>query len=363
MRYGEDNYSRQEYIRRRRQAQKMIRLMLLVFFLLTLAFATVSIVLAFRLHSLSRIVDELEAQLTEYQRREEESGPVGAGGSTSPDGNREEDELSGAQSVTEPDTEPTAEPDGTAPDGAADTTEEQTAGTTQEQSSSGTEGESGQDNESREDWSDKKVYLTFDDGPSDLTDDILDVLKQYDAKATFFVIGRTDSQSKQMYQRIVEEGHTLGIHSYTHQYNEIYASVEAFAADFMKLSDLLYEVTGKRPAISRFPGGSSNKKAKGGIEPFIRYLNEQGIVYFDWNVENGDATGVKYTTEELTQNALDGIKTFKNSVVLMHDTNTKGTTLESLPDLLDTLTENGAQLLALDETVTPVQHVKAGSVN
>ena len=80
-------------------------------------------------------------------------------------------------------------------------------------------------------------------------------------------------------------------------------------------------------------------------------------------MENGDATGVKYTTEELTQNALDGIKTFKNSVVLMHDTNTKGTTLESLPDLLDTLTENGAQLLALDETVTPVQHVKAGSVN
>ena len=69
MRYGEDNYSRQEYIRRRRQAQKMIRLMLLVFFLLTLAFATVSIVLAFRLHSLSRTVDELEAQLTEYQRR------------------------------------------------------------------------------------------------------------------------------------------------------------------------------------------------------------------------------------------------------------------------------------------------------
>lgn len=360
MRYEQETMSRQEYIRRRRQAQRMVRNLLVTFFLLTLALATVSIVLAFRVHSLSRTVDELREQLTEYQSGTGGPDPIGAGGSADSegdgsDGGPEEIGQTGGSSAGA-----VADTEGSEADGSPSLTEPpQTSGA----EGTDTAGEdSGAAGEAAQDWSGKKVYLTFDDGPSDLTDDILDVLDRYDVKATFFVVGKTDSQSKKAYQRIVEEGHTLAIHSYTHKYDEIYSSVESFAADFTKLSDLLYEVTGERPRIARFPGGSSNQKAEGGMEPFIRYLKDQGIVYFDWNVENGDATGVSYTAEELAQNALDGIADFQSSVVLMHDMNTKTATLESLPDLLDTLQQNRAQVLVLDETVTPVQHVKAASV-
>ena len=104
----------------------------------------------------------------------------------------------------------------------------------------------------------KKVYLTFDDGPSENTEKILDILSEYDVKATFFVIGRTDDVSKDIYQRIRREGHTLAMHSYTHQYQKIYASKNAYKRDLEKLSDLLFDVTGEKCKFIRFPGGSSN---------------------------------------------------------------------------------------------------------
>ena len=95
----------------------------------------------------------------------------------------------------------------------------------------------------------KKVYLTFDDGPSSNTDQILDILKDYDVKATFFVVGKTDERSVKAYQRIVEEGHTLAMHSYSHRYDEIYESKEAFARDLNSLQEYLYETTGVWPRI------------------------------------------------------------------------------------------------------------------
>ncbi|MBO5199261.1 MAG: polysaccharide deacetylase family protein [Lachnospiraceae bacterium] len=359
--------------------------MLVVFFLLTLAFGTVGVVLALRLESLQKEVAELEGQLASERAKLEqyiiEDAPIGAGGkeedaqpSTDGGNGTVSGEGQGSEGTQGTGPEPTSAPEETAdgrttteassseevpteptPTQAASqdkTTEAATeAGSTQEENDADEEGE----------WADKKIYLTFDDGPSKYTDDILEILAEYDAKATFFVIGKTDEHSKEMYQRIVDEGHTLAIHSYTHKYKEIYASVDAFAADFTKLSDLLYEVTGVRPGISRFPGGSSNKQSKIGIEPFVKYLNEEGIIYFDWNVENGDATGKTYTAEELAQNALDGIANFKRPVVLMHDTDAKKATVDSLPEILETIQKKGGRMLALDESVTPVQHVKANS--
>lgn len=105
----------------------------------------------------------------------------------------------------------------------------------------------------------QKVYLTFDDGPADNTDAILKVLKKYNVKATFFVVGKTDEYSKKMYQRIVDEGHTLGLHSYSHKYSEIYQNLNSYKNDLTKLSDLIYDVTGVRSRYVRFPGGSSNQ--------------------------------------------------------------------------------------------------------
>ena len=211
-------------------------------------------------------------------------------------------------------------------------------------------------------YSDKRVYLTFDDGPSMYTDDILDILAEYKVKATFFVVGKTDSQSKKLYQRIIDEGHTLGMHSYSHQYSKIYNSLEDFDKDFTKLWKLLYDTTGYKPSIFRFPGGSDNKVNKNGMEDFIRYLNEADIVYFDWNVLNGDATGVTYTKEQLIKNVIDGVAVKENSIVLLHDSETKQATVDSLPDLLEKLISEDAQILPLDNQVPPIQMIKADTI-
>ncbi len=211
-------------------------------------------------------------------------------------------------------------------------------------------------------YANKKVYLTFDDGPSIYTDEILDILEEYGIKATFFVVGMEDKKSKELYCRIVEEGHTLGMHSYSHKYSKIYNSVEDFDKDFTKLWKLLYDTTGYKPTIYRFPGGSNNMVNKHGMNDFIRYLNKAGIVYFDWNALNGDATKVDYSEEELINNVLRDVNIKKNVIVLMHDIQTRPKTVKSLPKLLDILISEEAQLLPLDETVPPIQMIKADTV-
>lgn len=208
----------------------------------------------------------------------------------------------------------------------------------------------------------KKVYLTFDDGPSIYTGEILDILEDYHVKATFFVIGKTDEESKKLYQRIVEEGHTLGMHSYSHKYEKIYNSVKDFDKDFTKLWKLLYDTTGYKPSIYRFPGGSDNLVNRSGMENFISYLKDKSITYFDWNVVSGDATGIKYTKDQLIDNVLGGVALKNTSIVLMHDSQTKQTTVDSLPGLLEELIAGGAEILPLDKDVTPIQMIKADSV-
>jgi len=202
-----------------------------------------------------------------------------------------------------------------------------------------------------------KVYLTFDDGPSDNTDRILDILKQYNIKATFFVTGKTDEESQAAYQRIVKEGHTLGMHSYSHKYCVIYDSLDAFEQDFTQLHDYLYQVTGVDCKYYRFPGGSSNKVSNLDMREFIKYLNQQDITYFDWNVSSGDATSQAYTTDELIQNVMGDVTKYKTSVVLMHDSTAKSTTVDALPALIEQLQSIGAQILPIDENTTPIQHV------
>ena len=151
----------------------------------------------------------------------------------------------------------------------------------------------------------RKVYLTFDDGPGPNTDKILDILEQYGVKATFFVVGK-EGYAEQ-YRRIVEEGHTLGMHSYSHKYNEIYASLDAYKSDLNKLHDFLYELTGEDCNIVRFPGGSSNTISNVDMRELISYLNEENIVYYDWNVSSGDATGNYKNADRIAANVLESI--------------------------------------------------------
>ena len=205
-----------------------------------------------------------------------------------------------------------------------------------------------------------KIYLTFDDGPSSNTDQILDILKDYDVKATFFVVGKTDERSVKAYQRIVEEGHTLAMHSYSHRYDEIYESKEAFARDLNSLQEYLYETTGVWPRIYRFPGGSSNTVSKVDMQELIEYLTDIGITYFDWNVASGDAVSRTLPAETIVNNCLSGIEKQKESVILMHDASNKGTTIEALPQIIEAIQEQGdAELLPITDETVPVQHIAA----
>lgn len=205
----------------------------------------------------------------------------------------------------------------------------------------------------------KKVYLTFDDGPGKYTDELLDILAKYDVKATFFVVGRTDTHSIKMYQRIKKEGHTLAMHSYTHKYNKIYKSLNAFKEDFNKLSGLIYKSTGERPKYYRFPGGSSNRVSSLPMTDFISFLNKKGITYFDWNVINGDATGKKFTGKQLVNNVMSGVRQHNTSIVLLHDSVSKDTTVKSLPLLLEQLQKEEYVILPITKYTNTIQHVKA----
>lgn len=203
----------------------------------------------------------------------------------------------------------------------------------------------------------KKVYLTFDDGPSYLTDDILDVLAQYDVKATFFVIGTDDPELKKMYKRIVDEGHTLGMHSYSHRYQDIYASQEAFAQDLNQLENLLYEVTGVIPKIYRFPGGSSNTVSPISMEFFIDYLKAKDVTYYDWNISSRDASEHLLSKDAIVRNSLYGIEENEETMILMHDIGDKITTLQALPEIIEALQDREIPLVAIDDETMPIQHI------
>ena len=204
----------------------------------------------------------------------------------------------------------------------------------------------------------KRVYLTFDDGPSDDAGAILDVLKEKNVKATFFMV-LEDKSRQAIIRRMAEEGHSLGIHSVSHVYSDIYADLDSFADDVTTVHDLLFEMTGQDVRLYRFPGGSSNRVSDVPVDDCIAWLEEEGYTYFDWNASNGDSSGSGYTAEQLEDNVLRYVHNNSGAtVVLMHDFKDCPATAQSLPHLIDTLREEGYVLLPIDETTRPVHHRK-----
>lgn len=179
----------------------------------------------------------------------------------------------------------------------------------------------------------KTVYLTFDDGPSARTAEVLDILKEQDIKATFFVTGQTGELAQELMKRIVEEGHTIGIHTYTHDYKEIYASVEAYLADFNRIYNWVYEVTGVYPQIFRFPGGTVNSYNGKIYRELVAEMDRRGFVHYDWNAMCGDADGKPHTPEELARNSLAMVGA-ERAIVLMHDSAVRQTTVACLPAVI-----------------------------
>ena len=206
-----------------------------------------------------------------------------------------------------------------------------------------------------------RVYLTFDCNPGQNTEAILDVLARYNVKATFFVVGDETGENDAIYQRIVNEGHTLGMNSYSNQYSSIYSSTQSFEEDYTKISNFIYEKTGIESKLYRFPGGSSNRISNVNMAEFVRILNQKGVVYFDWNVSAGD-TAVDYTVDDVISNVTEGIMQYKTSVVLLHDDDNKTVTAEALEPLINKLKKIHADILPIDENTYVVQYIKADSV-
>lgn len=163
----------------------------------------------------------------------------------------------------------------------------------------------------------KVAYLTFDDGPSDYTEEILDILAANNIKATFFITGRSIGDREELIKREVAEGHTIGLHSYSHDYDYIYGSTEDFLIDFSKVYDRVKTITGTNIWCFRYPGGSYNNFNKAHAEEIIAEMNRRGFAYFDWNCATSDA--VKGSTYESCIAELKGSAIYDHAVVLMHD--------------------------------------------
>lgn len=198
------------------------------------------------------------------------------------------------------------------------------------------------------------IYLTFDDGPSDRTPDILEILDRYDIKATFFVCGGNDEKEQELMRQVAEAGHTIGIHSISHDYEKIYASVESYLDDFYETYMSVYNATGVKPQIFRFPGGSINNYNRFTYMQIIAEMTRRGFVYYDWNVSGEDAVkGADWSS--IYSNIMSGIQrnTADRSIVLLHDSQSKENTVYVLEDVIDELLADGYKFDKLDNTVNP----------
>lgn len=203
----------------------------------------------------------------------------------------------------------------------------------------------------------KTVYFTFDDGPSVNTEKVLDVLKEQEIPATFFVSAQNaDAEyAPRMLRRIVDEGHTLGLHSYSHRYDRIYPSTDGFLQDISVLNDYIWETAGVRPEIFRFPGGSATVNASPQVmKSIIAEMGRRGYLYYDWHVSGGDDTATAYAPEYLAERMVRQALEFDYPVILLHDNPGATTTAEAVTIAADALRREGYRFDCLTPQVEPV---------
>lgn len=197
------------------------------------------------------------------------------------------------------------------------------------------------------------VYLTFDDGPSVLTENLLYYLRQENVKATFFVVPERTEYCYSLLKEISDAGHTIGVHSASHDYEKIYASVDAFLADFKEAYDIVLEATGKAPDIYRFPGGSVNDYNTDTRDDIIAEMDRRGFTYFDWNVDSNDWQGYGWTT--LYTNVLADAQEFSTPVILFHNTGDRDNTVLVIEDIIKALKDKGYKFGSLSHKTEPIQ--------
>jgi peptidoglycan/xylan/chitin deacetylase (PgdA/CDA1 family) len=179
-------------------------------------------------------------------------------------------------------------------------------------------------------------------------------LAEYNIKGTFFVNGNNTSQGREIYKRIISEGHAIGNHTYSHNYERIYASIEDYLQDHQRLEALLYEAVGIRPKIIRFPGGSNNTVShryggKDFMKKLIRKMENEGYQYFDWNITSKDASSRTPSKDTIIQGVLKDVDHKENAIILFHDSTPKTTTVDALPVIIEALKKKGYDFHVLIE--------------
>ena len=180
--------------------------------------------------------------------------------------------------------------------------------------------------------------------------------QEKEVKATFFVTGKEDASSKKIYQRIVKEGHTLAMHSYSHIQDVIYDSKEAFEKDLKQINRCLYEATGVHTKFYRFPGGSSTQNTSLPIQNFIDVLKKNHYLYLDWNVISPDINNANATKEQVVTGVMQGVDAYDTAVVLMYDVADKPMTVKALPSIIKQIKAKNYELLPVDESMILIQH-------
>ena len=206
--------------------------------------------------------------------------------------------------------------------------------------------------------SDKTIYLTFDDGPSYLTEGILDILKEENVPATFFVTTRQIDKYSNLIIRMREENHTIGLHTSSHVYSYVYSSLENYFNDLNIVRTKVFDITGIKSRIIRLPGGSSNTVSKkyspGIVTQITNKLTENDFYYYDWNIDSQDASGT-LSKESIYQNVVNKIHSGTN-IVLMHDSSSKATTAEALRDIIKYAKANGYTFAKITKGTPAIHH-------
>lgn len=203
----------------------------------------------------------------------------------------------------------------------------------------------------------KICYLTFDDGPSDNTLDILRILEEKNAVATFFIQG--NSAKIDLVKNIADQGNAIGLHTYSHDYAQLYANDNAYFADLAAVQNAVSSRIGHTVDIVRFPGGTSNTVSRqysvGIMSRLSQSVPANGYQYFDWNLSGGDSSSPPPPATDIANNVLLNVGSMKRACVLMHDTTVKRTTVEALPSIIDGLRAQGYTFGLLERT-TPAFH-------
>jgi len=200
------------------------------------------------------------------------------------------------------------------------------------------------------------AYLTFDDGPSaTITPLVLDILREHQIKATFFVLGCQVDRYPEILQQIVADGHAIGNHTYSHGIRSVYSSPSSLLAEITACEESIYSTVNIRPRIFRCPGGSAPRLT----QEMAELLRSHGYIHHDWNVSTGDAMrGSPLPPDRLAALALRGAQNKNSAIILMHDSHYKKNTAAALPEIIKGLQEKGFVFAAIDENTVPVQFVK-----